>query len=136
MAYLLMIDDNPQTQKYLGRIIRLRTRHQLGFAASATAAFEALAAKRPDLVFLDLYIPGMDGIELFETLRRHPATQTIPVFFHTAVPLDPVARMRLDRTQFEGLIEFPIEASALSAQIEAALESGRRQVRRWEPPPA
>ena len=136
MAYLLMIDDNPQTQKYLGRIIRLRTRHRLGFASSAAAAVEAIATKRPDLVFLDLYIPGMDGIELFKTLRGHPATQTIPVVFHTAVPLDPVARMRLDRLSFEGFVEFPIEASALGQLIESALELGRAQVRRWEPPPA
>ena len=136
MAYLLMIDDNPQSQKYLGRIVRLRTRHQLGFADSATAAFESLATKRPELIFLDLYIPGMDGIEFFTTLRNHPATETIPVLFHTAVPLDPVARMRLDRLTFEGFVEFPIEASVLSRMIEGALQTGRSQARRWQPPPA
>jgi CheY-like chemotaxis protein len=136
MANLLMIDDNPQSQKYLERIIRLRTPHRLDFAGTAAEGIKKIIAHRPDVLFLDLYIPGMDGIDLFEKLRSHPTTQDLPVIFHSAVPLDPVAQMRLDKLHFEGFVEFPIEASALNHIIAIALRRGQTPARKWQPPPA
>lgn len=136
MAYLLMIDDNPRNQRYIERIIRHRSPHQISFAGSATEGFKSIAARRPQVLLLDLYFPGMDGIEFFETLRRHPATRDVPVLFHSAVPLDPVSRLRLDKIHFEGFFEFPIEASALNALIATALRRAAVQVSPWTPPSA
>lgn len=136
MAYILMIDDNPQSRRYLERIIRHRSAHQLEFASSGSAAVEKLVERRPDLIFLDLFIPGIDGFELFDILRRHPATEDIPIVIHTAVPLDPVTRMRLDRLRFEGFVEFPIEASELNRVIAIALKRSATPARKWIPPPA
>ncbi len=134
MAYILMIDDNPQSRRYLERVIRLRSPHQLGFAGSGSEAVEKLVERRPDLIFLDLFIPGIDGFELFATLRRHPATEDIPIVIHTAVPLDPVTRLRLDRLRFEGFVEFPIEASELNRVIAIALKRHSTPARKWIPP--
>ena len=88
MANLLMIDDNPQTQQYFGRIIRLRTRHMLNFAGDSAEGIENIVAQRPDMIFLDLFLPGTDGFEFFAILRDHPATHNIPIAIHTAVPFD------------------------------------------------
>lgn len=136
MAYLLMIDDNPQSQRYLERIIRLRSKHELAFAASSQEGIESMVRRRPDLIFLDLFIPGMDGFELFRILREHPATREIPIVIHTPVPFDQVTQLKLRRVQADGLLEFPIEASELLHVIEAALDRRGRDVRRWTPPPA
>jgi DNA-binding response OmpR family regulator len=136
MAYLLMVDDNPQTQRYLARIVRLRSQHELGLAGSGQEAIEAIARRRPDLVFLDLYIPGIDGLELLRRLRRHWATAAIPVVIHSAVPFDEATRIRLRPVPTDGLLEFPVEASELLRIIDAALDRSRRQVRRWQPPSA
>ena len=69
--------------------------------------------RRPNLILIDLFIPGMDGFELFITLRDHPATAAIPIVIHRAVPLDQLTQLRLKRVRNEGYIEFPIEASGL-----------------------
>ncbi len=136
MAYLLMIDDNPRNQRYIERIIRHRSPHQIAFAASASEGLESIVARRPDVLLLDLYFPGMDGIEFFTALRGHPNTRTIPVLFHSAVPLDAVSQMRLDKIHFEGFFEFPIEASALDALIATALRRNAVKVSQWTPPQA
>ena len=135
MAFILMIDDNPQSQRYIERIVRLRTPHQIVFAGSSSAAIDRLVERRPDLILLDLFIPG-DGFELFETLRQHPATESIPIVIHTAVPLDPLTQLRLSKMRYEGFVEFPIEASELNRIIDKALERNSGPARRWVPPRA
>lgn len=136
MAYLLMIDDSPPNQKYLERIIRLRTQHVLDFASSGPEGIEKIVANRPELIFLDLFIPGIDGFELFKILRDHPATHTIPIAIHTAVPLDQITQLRLRRMQCDAFIEFPIEASELQRIIHKALKRNSSGTRKWVPPSA
>ena len=135
MAHILMIDDNPQSQRYIERIIRLRSPHQIVFAGSSAAGIERMVERRPDLILLDLFIPG-DGFELFDTLRQHPATESIPIVVHTAVPLDPLTQLRLDKMRFEGFVEFPIEASELNRIIDTALRRNSGPTRKWVPPRA
>ena len=134
MANLLMIDDNPQTQKYLDRIIRLRTKHVLDFASNGADGIEKMVAQRPDFIFLDLFLPGTDGFEFFATLRDHPATHNIPIAIHTAVPLDDVTQIRLRRITYDAFVEFPIEASELTRIINNALKRNTSQTRKWVPP--
>ena len=134
MANLLMIDDNPQTQRYLGRIIRLRTKHVLNFAGNSVEGIENIVAQRPDMIFLDIFLPGTDGLEFFAILRDHPATHNIPIAIHTAVPLDDVTQIRLRHISYDALIEFPIEVSELTRIIDNALKRNASQARKWVPP--
>ncbi len=136
MANLLMIDDNPQSQKYLERIIRHRTPHSIEFAGDGQQGIEKIVAQRPDLIFLDLFLPGTDGFELFVTLRNHPATHNVPIIIHTAVPLDDVTLIRLRRMTHDGLVEFPIEASEINRLINIALKRNSSRTQKWTPPDA
>jgi len=136
MACILVVEDNPQTRRYLERIIRHRSKHELLFAGTGKEAIEKLVDRRPDLIFLDLFVPQTDCFELFALLRRHPATADIPVVIHTAVPLDPVTQMRVSRMRFEGFVEFPIEASELNRVIATALKRNAVATRKWTPPRA
>lgn len=136
MANLLMIDDNPQNQKYIERIIRLRTSHELHFASTGPEGIERIVAQRPDLIFLDLFLPEIDGFELFKMLRDHPATHSIPIIVHTAVPLDKITQIRMRRVQCDGFIEFPVEASALALTIDQALKRNTQGTKKWIPPRA
>lgn len=136
MACILVIEDNPQSRRYLERIIRHRSRHQLIFAGTGREAIEHLVAKRPDLIFLDLFVPDTDCFELFALLRKHPATADIPIVIHTTVPLDPLTQMRVKKMRFEGFVEFPIEASELNRIITTALKHNAIPTRKWTPPQA
>ena len=69
MAYILMIDDNPQSQQYIERIVRHRSAHEIGFAGSSSDAVDKIVERRPEVILLDLFIPGMDGIDFFKMLR-------------------------------------------------------------------
>lgn len=136
MALILMIDDNPQSRRYIERIIRHRSTHEIVFAHDSKEGIERMVERRPDVILLDLFIPGMDGFELFELLRGHPATASIPIIIHTAVPFDQLTRIRLRRVRAEGILEFPVDASELNRTIDAALQRNSPSVRRWEPPKA
>ena len=136
MACILVIEDNPQSRRYLERIIRHRSTHQLIFAGTGKEAIEHLVARRPDLIFLDLFVPETDCFELFAILRKHPATADIPIVIHTTVPLDPLTRLRVKRMRFEGFVEFPIEASELNRIIATALKHNAVPTRKWVPPRA
>ena len=136
MANILVIEDNPQTRRYLERIIRHRSTHQLVFAGTGKEAIEKLVDQRPDLIFLDLFVPDTDCFELFALLRQHPATADLPIVIHTSVPLDPLTRLRVSKMRFEGFVEFPIEASELNRIIATALRRNAVPSRKWTPPPA
>ena len=136
MAYILIIDDNPQNQKYLGRIIRLRTKHLFHVASSGPEGIEQIVSERPDLIFLDLFLPDIDGFELFSLLRDHPATHSIPIIIHSANPLDDITQIRMRRIQCEAFIEFPIEASVLVHTVEEVLKKNLLRTKKWVPPKA
>lgn len=138
MAYLLMIDDNPQSQRYIEKILRYRSKHELAFASTSPEAVEKMVERRPELILLDLFIPGADGLEFYQTLRQHPATSSIPIVIHTAVPLDQLTAIRVremgKRLRYDGFIEFPIDASELNRIIDSALNKGKGGVQKWTPP--
>ena len=133
MSHVLIVDDSPYNRKYLERIIRHRTQHSVGFAETSLEAVERMVDRRPDLIFLDLFIPG-DGIVLFDNLRVHPATASIPIVIHSAVPLDAVTSIRLRKMQHDGFIEFPVAATELVNRIDMALRRNAAVERRWVPP--
>ena len=134
MAYILMIDDNPQNRRYIEKLIHYRSNHEIAFATNANEAIDSMIERRPGVILLDLWIPGMAGFELFENLRKNPATESIPVIIHSAIPLDAVTKLRMKRMRAEGFIEFPIDASALKEKLRIALRRNDPFVKKWIPP--
>jgi CheY-like chemotaxis protein len=117
-------------------MIRYRSRHEIAFATNASEAIERMVERRPDVILLDLFIPGMDGFELFDNLRRHPATESIPVLVHSAIPFDPVTKLRVRKMRADGVILFPIDASALMEKLRVALKKNEVVAKKWVPPKA
>jgi len=81
---ILIADDNPLNLRVLAGIIEPRYGVQL--ASSGTEALAAaLGVPRPDLVLLDVNMPGMDGFETCRRLKADPRTRAVPVIFVTAL---------------------------------------------------
>lgn len=81
---LLCIEDNPANLRLLHKIIATRKNIDLLDAVTAEAGLEVAARQGPDLILLDINLPGMDGFEALRRLRDNPATRDIPVVALTA----------------------------------------------------
>ena len=80
---VLIVDDMPENIDILRGI--LKQNYKLKIATSGENALKiAKGQLKPDIILLDIMMPGMDGYEVCEKLKQDPATQTIPVIFITA----------------------------------------------------
>ncbi|MDH1262804.1 HD domain-containing phosphohydrolase [Pseudomonas sp. GD03944] len=80
---LLLVDDEPTNLQVLRHI--LQDHYRLLFAKEGARALEMVERERPDLILLDVMMPGMTGLEVCETLKANPALCAIPVIFVTAL---------------------------------------------------
>jgi putative two-component system response regulator len=81
---ILIVDDNPENLTVLGEL--LLEKYKVRAANSGPRALQLAAqAPPPDLILLDVMMPGMSGYEVLERLRAEPATRDIPVIFTTAM---------------------------------------------------
>ena len=80
---ILVVDDLPQNVKLLDAVLSARG-YRVVSAASGEEALEAVAEEQPDLVLLDVVLPGMDGYEVCRRLRDRPTTRFLPVVMITA----------------------------------------------------
>ncbi len=84
MATILIIDDQPANLKLLVDLLRQKD-HTLLVAYGGVQALEILQAQRPDLILLDVMMPGMDGFQVCEKIKENPERKDIPVIFLTAL---------------------------------------------------
>lgn len=80
--HILIVDDVTTNLKCLGEI--LRSEYSLSMAKSGEQALQMIQKIKPDLVLLDVKMPGMDGYETFECIKRIPECADIPIIFLTA----------------------------------------------------
>ena len=80
---VLVVDDQAENLKLLHQILA-QTPYRLSFATSGKQALERVEAIQPDLILLDLFMPGMDGLAVCQQLKDDPKTADIPIIFLTA----------------------------------------------------
>ena len=82
-GHLLVVEDEQDLQELL-RYNLAREGFHVTTAGTGEQALQAVEAERPDLILLDLMLPGMDGLEVFRALRAQPENASIPVIMLTA----------------------------------------------------
>lgn len=127
---VLVVDDVERNLQVVGELLT-QQRYEVLFAASGPAALDRAVAGAPDLILLDLMMPGMDGIEVCRRLQLNPATQDIPVIFVTAAHDSDLAVKGLT----EGAVDYvtkPFHAPELLARVSThvALKQARDEARR------
>ena len=80
---ILAVDDTPENLKLLDAILTTRG-YELTTAANGTAALELIGTVQPDLVLLDIVMPGLNGYDVCRRLRDDPATRFLPIVMITA----------------------------------------------------
>jgi PAS domain S-box-containing protein len=82
-AKILMVDDTPANIDVLRKVLSPEG-YKLSFANNGEKALNIAIRAIPDLILLDVMMPGMDGFETCRRLKQHPNTQDVPVIFITA----------------------------------------------------
>jgi putative two-component system response regulator len=126
-ATILIVDDEPTNLALLTHL--LRPEYQVRAANSGESALRAAASEpRPDLVLLDVMMPGMDGYEVLRRLNEDPATADIPVIFLTALAdIDDEERgLLLGAADY---IAKPVKPVLVLARVRTQLEA--KQARDW-----
>lgn len=83
-SLILITDDNPKNLQLLGSLLR-QEEYSVAAAMSGAETITALENLSPDLILLDVMMPGMDGFEVCQKLKAEPRTRNIPIIFITAL---------------------------------------------------
>ncbi|HTT03087.1 MAG TPA: response regulator [Steroidobacteraceae bacterium] len=79
----LVVDDSKSARTFLSRILE-RYNIEVEGVENAEEAIEYLSHHRPDVIFMDHMMPGMDGFEAVQTIKNNPRTATIPILMYTS----------------------------------------------------
>ncbi|MEO7774058.1 MAG: response regulator [Steroidobacteraceae bacterium] len=79
----LVVDDSKSARAFLTRILETYAL-EVDSAESAEQAIEYLTRHRPDVIFMDHLMPGMDGFQAVQTIKNNPRTATIPIMMYTS----------------------------------------------------
>ena len=115
---VLVVDDNCDAAELLAELIRM-CGHQVTVAFSGCTALQAFDACRPDVVLLDIGMPGMDGYEVALALRARPDCGGLRIIALTAWG-DAEARARTAASGFNLHMTKPAELPALLGALELA----------------
>jgi two-component system, OmpR family, alkaline phosphatase synthesis response regulator PhoP len=83
MANVLIVDDNVKSCRPLVRLLEV-VGHNAFFVHDGRTALAMLDQVRPDMILLDVMMPGMDGIEVLKIIRQHPLHKHLPVVVYSA----------------------------------------------------
>jgi two-component system, cell cycle response regulator DivK len=120
---ILVVEDNPLNLKLVRDVLQVAG-YEVLEARSGEEGLEVARAAVPDLVLMDLQLPGIDGVEALRRLRGDPAIADVPVVAVTAFA------MAEDRTRayaegFDGYLAKPISVRSLPTQVAGFLRGER-----------
>ena len=124
MSTILIVEDNPRNMKLVRDVLQVKGHTTL----EATTAEDGIAIARekvPDLVLMDIQLPGMNGIDALGVLRADPATARIPVIAVTASVMQQDRKL-ITEAGFDGYIGKPINLAEFLHSVNAQLTRGPR----------
>jgi len=127
-ARILVVDDVTMNVRLLEAKLAGEYFHVLT-ASSGEAALEMARAERPDLVLLDVMMPGMDGFEVCRRLKTNPATAEIPVVMVTALS-EACDRVRGLEAGADDFLTKPVDDVALFARVRSLVRL-KRMMEEW-----
>ena len=114
---ILIVEDDPDARKVLSLILKLDG-FDVAIAAGGQEAIQAMTADPPDLLLLDVMMPGMDGYEVCRWVRANPTTAQVPVVMLSG-KADPESVARGREVGANEYLAKPIKPSNLTSQLRA-----------------
>ena len=116
MARKILLADDSVTAQNMGRKILADAGYEVITVNNGSAALKKIAEQKPDLIVLDVYMPGYSGLEVCQRLKEVPETARTPVLL-TVGKLEPFKPDEARRVGAEGFIVKPFEASELLSAL-------------------
>jgi CheY-like chemotaxis protein len=116
MATILIVEDNPDNMKLFKAVLGLR-RHTVVGLTGGEGLLESLSAERPDVVLLDIQLPGEDGFQLLERLRG--SGQALPPVVALTAHAMSGDREKALSAGFVGYLTKPIDVGTFAESVEA-----------------
>ena len=112
---ILIVDDEPAGRETLAALLHAQG-YQLAFAADGSEALAQATRLQPDLILLDVMMPGMDGFEVCRRLRANPAVAEVPVVLVTALD-DRGSRLAGIEAGADDFVTKPFDRTELRARV-------------------
>ena len=120
---VLVIDDNVVNQKLVAFLMKTHG-YEVDTAGDAETAMDAIRARHPDVILMDIQLPRVDGLELTGWLKRDPQTRDIIIIAVTAYAMKGDKERALD-AGCDDYVTKPIDTRELPAMIRRHLEARR-----------
>ncbi len=120
-ARVLVVDDERVNRDLVGIILTCEG-FEVDFAASGEEALASVALRLPDVVLLDIMMPGIDGYQVAAELKGSLATSSVPIIMISALA-DPRARARASSTGAEGFLSKPMDRDMLLSRVKNLLRT-------------
>jgi two-component system cell cycle response regulator DivK len=120
-----VVEDNPLNLKLVREVLSFAD-YEVIEAQSGEEGLRAAQEKPPDLVLMDLQLPGIDGTETLRRLRQETLGPHVPVVAVTAFAMAE-DKERASRAGFDGYIEKPINVRAFAEQIQHFCRTGGKE---------
>jgi two-component system cell cycle response regulator DivK len=124
MSVVLIVEDNEKNMK-LARDVLQAKGYQTLEAVTGEEGVRLAKEKRPDLVLMDIQLPGINGIEAFKQLRAEARTARIPVVALTA-SVTPVDRSQITAAGFDAFVSKPINLKEFLDTVKRLVEGPRQ----------
>ena len=123
MNTILIVEDNEMNMKLARDVLQAKGYATLE-AVTGEAGVRAAIENKPDLVLMDIHLPGIDGIEALRQVRADPGCAAIPIIAFTASVMQ-ADRSEIQAAGFDGFLGKPINLKEFLETIKRLLESGR-----------
>ena len=124
MSVILIVEDNPRNMKLVRDVLQVKG-HVTLEATNAEDGLVLAKEKGPDLVLMDIQLPGMNGIDALRHLRADASTARIPVIAVTASVMQQDRKL-ITEAGFDGYIGKPINLAEFLQTVSAQLAPGSR----------
>ena len=123
MSLILIVEDNDKNMKLVRDIVRHKG-HSTLEATTGEAGVQLATLHRPDLILMDIQLPGIDGIEALRRIRAQPALADVPVIAVSASVM-PDDQRHIVSSGFDAFVPKPISLKPFVAVVERLLKDGR-----------
>ena len=123
MSTILIVEDNEKNMKLARDVLQSRGYVTLE-AITGEEGVRMAIEKKPDLVLMDIQLPGINGIEALRQVRADPACERIPIVAFTASVMS-ADRSQISAAGFDGFLGKPINLKEFLETVKRVLEMGR-----------